>query len=254
MHLSERDWLFINNIIYKIHSINDFDKMRRDFLQSIRLSIDYSHASFYLADKTRSMGVCDPVGVQFTQEQLEQYSQQYEQLDYYKTISSSPASYVYRETDLFSGMEREASPYYQQAYRPLNIHYALLLGLVYEQEYLGSIVLYRTREQSDFSEADIDKLEMIKNHMALRLAREMGVCSIKSAPRTGSDVITLLAEQHGLTEREKEIVKHLYQGDSTAEICQELCIAQTTLKKHISNAYKKLGIGCRSQLYKLSKC
>lgn len=211
---------------------------------SIRLSIDYSHASFYLADKTRTMGVCDPVGVQFTQEQLAQYMKKYEQLDYYKTISASPASYVYRETDLFSGVERENTPYYQQAYQPLNIHYALLLGLVYEQEYLGSIVLYRTRDQSDFSDADIDKLEMIKNHMALRVAREMGACSINSVPKTGVDTILLIAEQHGLTEREKEIVERLYKGDSTDEICRELCIAQTTLKKHISNTYKKLGIGC----------
>lgn len=253
MHLSERDWLFINNLIYKINSIDDFDEMRREVLRSIRLSIDYSYASFYLADKTRPMGVCDPVSVQFTQEQLDQYTKQYEQLDYYKTISASPASYVYRETDLFSGMERENSPYYQKAYRPLNIHYALLLGLVYEQEHLGSITLYRTRDQSDFSDADIYKLEMIKNHMALRLAREMGFCRTNSAPKTGTDTIILIAQQHGLTEREREIVERLYQGDSTDEICSELCIAQTTLKKHISNAYKKLGIGCRSQLYKMVK-
>ena len=253
MHLSESDWLFVNSIIYKIHSIIDFDKMRLEFLRSIRLSIDYDYASFYLADKTRPFGLCAPVGINFTQTQLNQYIQQFESLDYLKTITSSPSSYVYRETDLFTPEERELSPYYQLAYKPLGIHYALLMGLVFKQEYLGSVVFYRTGKSSDFSDGDMDKLEMIKDHMALRLAREMGLFNFQTPPKSENPSLSLICMEKDLTNREKEVIEHLYRGDTTTEICDALCIAPTTLKKHITNAYKKLGIGCRAQLYKLSK-
>ncbi|MCB6993626.1 helix-turn-helix transcriptional regulator [bacterium 210820-DFI.6.37] len=252
MHLSESDWLFINSIAYKIHATEDFDKMRLGFLNSIKLSIDYRCASFYLADKTRPRGLCDPIGVNFTQEQLRQYIQQFESLDYLKTVTTSLSSYVYRETDLFSPEDREASLYYRLAYKPLNIHYALLLGLVFQQEFLGSIVFYRAREDGDFSDSDIFKLELLKDHMALRLAQEMGLCGFGAPRKSQNKSLSLLCTEKGLTDREKEVIAHLYRGDTTAEICDELCIAQTTLKKHITNAYKKLGIGCRSQLYKIS--
>ena len=252
MHLSESDWLFVNSVIYKIHATEDFDKMRLEFLNSFELSMDYRYASFYLADKTRPRGLCDPVGINFTQKQLYQYIQQFESLDYLKTVTTSLSSYVYRETDLFSPEDRETSPYYQLAYKPLNIHYALLMGLVFQQEFLGSIVFYRYREDGDFSDSDVFKLELIKDHMALRLAQQMGLCSFGAPRKSQNQSIALLCDGKGLTEREKEIIAHLYRGDTTAEICDELCIAQTTLKKHITNAYKKLGIGCRSQLYKIA--
>lgn len=251
MHLSELDWLFVNNITYKIHAIEDFDDMRTEFLNSIQLSIPYSHASFYLADKTRPMGVCDPVGVNFTKEQLTQYINQFEHLDYLSPITSLSSSYVHRETDLFSAAERENAPYYKLAYQPLQIHYALHLGLVFDREYLASVAFYRRKEDGDFSDTDIDKLNLIKDHLALRLAHEMGLCASRAPRKTADRQLTALCTAHGLTEREKEVIVHLYKGDTTVEICEDLCIAQTTLKKHITNAYKKLGIGCRAQLHKI---
>lgn len=251
MHLSESDWLFINSLTYKIHSIQDFDKMRLEFLGSLRLSIPFERATFYLADKTRTEGLCDPVGINFTQEQLQEYIDQFEDIDYLKPITSSHSCYVYRETDLFSSGERERTSYYNLAYRALGLHYTLLLGLVYEGEFLASVVLYRTKEQGDFSDADIHKLELLKDHLALRLAQEMGLYSLGLPRETEINALGKLCKDRGLTEREEEVVEHLFIGDTTQEICDQLCIAPTTLKKHITNCYKKLGIGCRAQLYKI---
>ena len=94
MRLSESDWLFINSIIYKIHSIIDFDKMRLEFLNSVRLSIDYD---------------------------------------------------------------------------------------------------------SDFSDTDKDKLEIIKDHMALRLAREMGLFNFQTPPKSANPSLSLICTEKDLT-------------------------------------------------------
>ena len=43
------DWLVLNSIIYKIYTTNDFDEMRRQFLEQIKTVIDFDSADFYLA-------------------------------------------------------------------------------------------------------------------------------------------------------------------------------------------------------------
>ena len=43
------DWLVLNSIIYKIYTTNDFDGMRRQFLEQIKTVIDFDSADFYLA-------------------------------------------------------------------------------------------------------------------------------------------------------------------------------------------------------------
>lgn len=253
MQLSEREWIFVNNLTYKIHAAQDFDKMRMEFLKDLRLSTAYRRASFYMVDKTRSEGLCAPVGIGFSQQQLNQYISRFESLDYLKTIALSPFSCIYRETDLFSDQERENSSYYKLAYEPLKIHYALLMALFFGDEHVGSVMFFREKEDGDFSDRDIYLLDVMKNHLSLRLGQEMGLWGREEPRKSGNSAVRSICGDKGLTERETEIIEHLYQGDTTAEICSELCIAQTTLKKHLTNAYKKLGIGCRSELYKVFK-
>ena len=43
------DWLVLNSIIYKIYTTNDFDGMRKQFLEQIKTVIDFDSADFYLA-------------------------------------------------------------------------------------------------------------------------------------------------------------------------------------------------------------
>jgi DNA-binding CsgD family transcriptional regulator len=66
--------------------------------------------------------------------------------------------------------------------------------------------------------------------------------TIRRAGRT-----LLLDEQHAaLTRREREIVDHLAEGRSNAEIAERLTIAPTTVRKHLENIYAKLGVRSRT--------
>jgi len=53
------------------------------------------------------------------------------------------------------------------------------------------------------------------------------------------------ANEAGLTEREKEILSHLAQGESNKIIARKLDIAEATVKVHVKHLLKKLGFKSR---------
>ena len=55
----------------------------------------------------------------------------------------------------------------------------------------------------------------------------------------------LLAERHGLTARELQILELLVEGHSNARLANLLWVTEQTIKFHLSNIYRKLGVGNR---------
>lgn len=49
-----------------------------------------------------------------------------------------------------------------------------------------------------------------------------------------------------LTERERELLHHLVTGASNQQIADHLCLALQTVKFHLANIYKKLGVKTRA--------
>lgn len=65
--------------------------------------------------------------------------------------------------------------------------------------------------------------------------------------------VSAAVEEYELTRREETILRLLMAGEENAVICTELMITANTLKKHILNIYRKLGIKNRVQLFKMIK-
>lgn len=55
-----------------------------------------------------------------------------------------------------------------------------------------------------------------------------------------------------ITKQEKKIVLLIVQGKSNKEIASELSISTSTVKTHINNIFKKIGISSRSELLQYS--
>jgi two-component system response regulator DesR len=53
--------------------------------------------------------------------------------------------------------------------------------------------------------------------------------------------------EHGLSPRERDILTRVAQGLRTTEIARELSLAPSTVKRHLSSAYSKLGVGSRKE-------
>lgn len=60
-----------------------------------------------------------------------------------------------------------------------------------------------------------------------------------------------LGREHGLTEREQEVLFLLAQRKTAGDIERELCVAYGTAKAHIRHVYKKLDIHAREELFEL---
>ena len=47
--LETNDWIILNTIIYKVYTMEDFDEMRKELLEQLKLLVDFDSADFYLA-------------------------------------------------------------------------------------------------------------------------------------------------------------------------------------------------------------
>jgi DNA-binding NarL/FixJ family response regulator len=60
-------------------------------------------------------------------------------------------------------------------------------------------------------------------------------------------VVDRSRERFGLTARELEILRLVAAGLSNARIAARLCVTEQTVKFHLSNVYRKLGVGNRTE-------
>ena len=60
------------------------------------------------------------------------------------------------------------------------------------------------------------------------------------------------AKAAGLTERERSILEALAKGKSNDEIAKELWVTQQTVKFHLTNIYRKLGVKNRTEATRLA--
>ncbi len=243
--LETNDWIMMNNIIYKIHTTENFDAMRYELLEGLKMLIDYDSADFFLASKESEELLSDPVTFNCDMD----LSQMYEDLDYSRAIMVSGKTLIYRETDIMSDEARVETDYYKKVYKPNNWHYALQMVLARHKKFLGVITFYRTIGKENFHYDDIFMLDLLKDHLAYRLEKNR----LNAESSMDKLTITETIGKYNLSRREATVLKELMSGKENSAICDELYITTNTLKKHILNIYRKLGIKSRVQLFKMVK-
>jgi DNA-binding CsgD family transcriptional regulator len=70
---------------------------------------------------------------------------------------------------------------------------------------------------------------------------------VPSAP-VSDDLSADFFSKYGITDREGEIIRKVIQGKSNADIADELFISLATVKTHLHNIYKKIGVDSRYDL------
>ena len=243
--LDTNEWMLLNSIIYKIHTMENMTEMRSQLLEQIRMLVDFDSADFYLASPDGQQKLTAPVFYKCE----EDLSHVYDGIDYSRGILYSGKSLIYRETDIIPDEKRVETEYYQKVYKPNNWHYSLQMVMGMEKEFVGVITFYRTIGKENFQYDDIFILDILKDHLSHRLYK------YKKSGDLAEEKLTVSAavEKYGLTRREHTILKLLLEGKDNATILEELSIAENTLKKHILNIYRKLQINNRVQMFKLIK-
>ena len=243
--LETNDWILLNSIIYRIYTMNSINDMRENFLEQIKMLIDFDSADFHLASPNGENKLVNPVCLNCEDD----YSTQYDEIDYSRGILYSGKTLIYRETDIMSDEKRVETDYYKKVYKPNNWHYSLQMVLARKKSFVGVVTFYRTIGKGDFEYDDIFVLDLLKDHLAYRLYQQ------KVSGDIGGEKITIKAavEKYNLTRREETILRFLMEGRKNLDICDELTISENTLKKHILNIYRKLGINNRVNLFKMIK-
>ncbi|MFE6775413.1 helix-turn-helix transcriptional regulator [Streptomyces sp. NPDC057702] len=72
----------------------------------------------------------------------------------------------------------------------------------------------------------------------------MGVSELTSGRREGEDMLARVAS---LTRRECEVLLRLSEGLPAAHMAHELCISERTVRAHVANIVRKLGVESRLQ-------
>ena len=90
--------------------------------------------------------------------------------------------------------------------------------------------------------AKLRKIECLLNNI---------VPASKSRDVLYEERLNQLSQQFGLSDKEREIARQLYEGKNNYEIAQALSVAENTVKSHNYRLYKKLGVDNRVQAVNL---
>ena len=139
---------------------------------------------------------------------------------------------AYRLSDFVEMRRFRSSRIYAEWFRPQHVESLITVGLDAPLSHT-KVFLFARSGGRDFGASDCIILDVLRPYLAMRYAaaHRLTVCSAASS---------------GLTTREREILALVAEGKTNAEIADELCIACGTVRRHLENAYAKLGVHTRT--------
>ncbi|MCR5035402.1 MAG: helix-turn-helix transcriptional regulator [Clostridia bacterium] len=244
--ITTREWYVINDIISEIYKSPDTTQARRAVLDRIGELIPFSTGSFMLA--ALQGGILDYFdGVLFnaSPESIEDYLENYQHLDPMIAFYSQKGEMVYIDSEYVPESMAKASLLYQDWFWPNGMYYMLGGKLMYNDILLGSMLLGRDRDETDFTLREKEILRIIGDHLSYKIYTIYPNGVTKQAVELGGDP---LAVKYGLSYREIEVAELLYKGKTTREVACSLYISENTVKRHASSIYKKMGVSGKPQL------
>lgn len=253
MNFSEIDWNYLNSLIYQVNRIFDRDEMRDFFLNMLDTFIPCQYSVFCLPDGENYLG--HPVyhdGVVKKRNETDAPDLQ-ANFDNLRWVFESGLNKVFRFSDYYLKKEAFLNEPFLERCKQYDIQYFAMIVLSYEFHYEGCVILMRNYESGDFTDIEVRILDILKDHLALRLFQERQ--SKKDDQIVWQDItekiVANIAEKHHLTNRESEVLTLIYEGRQNNEICILLSIAESTMKKHILSIYEKTGLKNRAGLIRL---
>lgn len=238
--LTNSEWRNINDVVLLIHGNTDSRTMREYFLQAVGTLIPYDKACFYLftVNKDDTLAISDPVTIGISKESMYNYAKLINTDIVGSRVMKLHRTKAYRSSDLLPKIEVDKVGFLREN----NIAWYSGIVLAVAQHVLGEVVFYRSKGKPDFSDQELIYLDIIKEHLLLRLQR------ISDNPTLNVPVSLISL---GLTRRECDIAGLVRKQYTTKEISTKLMISQYTTKKHLNHIFHKLNVKNRYQLANL---
>ena len=219
--LDNSQWNQLDEIILNLHIQKDVTILQTQILEQLAGLIPHRRSFFDLCTTQNGQRVFfAPVSLNMSKEELADYS------------------------DMIGRPVRENSDIYRQWMKPMDIYYSLGCTIFSGKQLLGSITLFRSEQEGDFTDSELTMLEVISRHLSAHFSF---LWPYGTVPNLAANVAKA-AGKEGLSSRESEIAELIAAGHSNSEISQILFISENTVKKHVNSLYRKLHITSRTQL------
>lgn len=246
--LDNSQWNQLDEIILNLHIQKDITVLQTQILEQLAVLIPHRRSFFDLCTIQNGQRVFfAPVSLNMSKEELADYYKNYQYSDYVAWSFSNHSSTIYRDSDMIGRPVRENSDIYKQWMRPMDIYYSLGCTIFSGKQLLGSITLFRSEQEGDFTDAELGMLEVIDRHLS---AHFEFLWPYGTFPNLTAGFANA-AGKEGLSSREGEIAELIAAGHSNSEISQILFISENTVKKHVNSLYRKLHVTSRTQLLRM---
>lgn len=243
--LTEKEWLFINEVIREVYGANNLRQLGEYFLLLIRKLIPFHSAIFTIIDNGYTVREQEYAAINMDEKTIREYNETYAEQDYTNAVLSFPKSTSYRDTDLIREEQKQKMDMYRNWLAPRGIKYSGGLILKLENQLIACITIFRDDKNGMLSNRDLYILDLFIGHL-----EHMVTCLLIEQPNRFFDYKTMKQYQE-LSQREKEIIPYVLKGYSNDDLSETFCISQSTAKKHVYNILSKFQVASRGELIKL---
>lgn len=238
--LSERDWRFAFDIVYRLNSTEGLDEFRQTLLKMVNSVIASDQIMFNLVEEQDGDFVytgMDYIGMKprlYEKFQSNLYNDENTLLG----VGAYKDTTVFRDSDLLSKETLLESKLYREIFLEHGFRYVMRAFFVQSGRTIGALGLFRGERLGEFADRDMRVLKMLSPHITQKLSRVLN-CS-GHMPRKSP----LLADHErirklGLTPREVEILEHIAKHLDDSEIAERLVISPYTVKSTFRTSTKK---------------
>lgn len=142
---------------------------------------------------------------------------------------------AYRLSDFVEMRRFRAGRIYAEWFRPLGVENLITVGLDAPLSHTKVFLLARSGGR-DFDASDCVLLDVLRPYLGMRYATARGRARAPDEARSCDR----------LTPREREILALVAEGRTNGQIAEQLWISGGTVRRHLENAYRKLGVHTRT--------
>ncbi len=222
-----------------IEAARTHEKARYATLQAFSTRVPYQSAAFFLCvPKTWQLTSCliaQPVGTDLNAEVFKRCVE---------SIVGTNAEHTHSRI-VFSPSRQQADGPIPS--NPIEGQTTCVCSFADDKGMLGALVLCRTPRQNPFTHKERFIVKVLEPFITRALGRFF------RNNRYGLVDSETLRSQYGLTAREIEVVSHVVYGMTITDIATKLTISSGTVKKHLENIYRKMGVNNRMSLMKFAQ-
>lgn len=151
-----------------------------------------------------------------------------------------------RATDVLPHEELRKTEFFNDFLMKDGLYWGVNLYAWHQGHNLGDMRIWRDRRRDNFSADELRLLDMLQPAFVTALARA------QRPAQAGPEAMNLLAQR--LTTREQDTARLVMLGLPDKEIARQLEISTTTVRTHLENAFRKVGVSNRAALVHKLRC